>query len=272
MRSMFGWRASLGERLFHIARLIPDAIEHIAVETPPDTTGDDKDPFDIEWVDLRGRERTAKDKRGRSKGTRAYSRVTGIALHQPAVNIREPERTLSWPVHGAVLAGPHENSARVVLLHDPTAYLYHGHGFNRRDIGIEVGARACGIEGDPRTLWLPKKHSHLEGEARLAKAVEATGGQLEGCRRLMRYYAQQVEANGGRLEYIHAHRQSHKSRVSDPGSRIWQYCGEWAKAELGLSSGPGGWSLGSGHALPDAWTGEANGVRYNWRVDGRLDR
>ena len=37
-----------------------------------------------------------------------------------------------------------------------------------------------------------------------------------------------------------------------------------------LSAGPPGWSAG-GYALPDAWTGEPNGVRYNSKIDGRID-
>ena len=86
---------------------------------------------------------------------------------------------------------------------------------------------------------------------------------------LIRYYVDLVAKHGGKIEFIHAHRQSSKSRVSDPGSRIWQACGVWAINELGLSAGPPGWSAG-GYALPDAWTGEPNGVRYSSRVDGRL--
>lgn len=222
--------------------------------------------FVIDWVDLRKEPRTKS--RGKAKGSRPWRKVTGITLHQTAVNITQAKRCLNVPVHACVLDGGRDGAdATIVLLHDPTRITWHGHGFNSRDIGIEVCARAAGIEGDGRTLWLPKS---LRGKGDpLEHASEATDAELEATRRLMRYYAEMVAENGGRLQYVHAHRQSSKSRVSDPGSRIWKACGVWAQETLGLSSGPPGWAHG-GLALPDVWTGEANGVRYNHRVDGRL--
>ena len=262
-------RFNLSE-IFRILSRFKRAAE--SVEPPPKPAAELPElaaEFEIEWVDLRAEK---KPKRGRSKGRREWGKISGITLHQTAVVITKPERCLGVPVHGAVLPGRDENHAVIVLLHDPTDYMYHGNGFNRRDIGIEVSCRACGIEGDPRTLWLPSKHKGLEGDARLAKATEATDAQLEGCRRLMRYYCEQAEANGGEIEYIHAHRQATKNRVSDPGSRIWGACGEWGRDALGLNPGPPEFKIADGFALPDAWTGKAHGVRYNWRVDGRISK
>ena len=247
-----------------------EASRLVDLELPSGPEDESVDPFEITWVDLRSHPRT-KD-RGKPKGSRGWGDITGICLHQPAVWITDPLRTINWPVHRAIVPGPHENAAIIVLLQDPTAYMHHGHVFNRRDIGYEVVARACGIEGDPRTLWLPSKYKGVQGEERLAMAREATPGQLEATRRCMSFDKDLVAENGGALGFVHAHRQGHKSRVSDPGSRIWGACGEWATHNLGLSSGPGGWKAGSGHALPDAWTGVANGIRYNWRVDGRIEK
>jgi len=222
----------------------------------------------ITWVDLRSAKRTKS--RGKAKGTRPWMGVTGITLHQTACTVSRPETCLSMPVHGVVLAdGP--DAAIIVLLHDPTSILWHGNGFNTRDIGIEVACRACGIEGDPRTLWLPKKYKHLEGADRLAKATEATDAQLEACRQLIRHYDELVKKNGQMLQFIHAHRQATKNRVSDPGSRIWGVCGEWAANVLGMRKGPADFKISDGFALPDAWTGEANSVPYNWRVSATID-
>jgi hypothetical protein len=262
---MFGFRWEPVDFMRILARFAksPKTVEPEPREDPPAQEG----AYDITWVDLRD---VKKPSRGKSKGQRPWGNITGITLHQTAVVITKPERCLGVPVHGCVLPGDGDRSAVIVLLHDPTDYMYHANGFNRRDIGIEVSARACGIEGDPRTLWLPKKHKGLDGDERLAMAAEATDGQLEACRRLQRYYCDMVSENGGGVEFIHAHRQATKNRVSDPGSRIWMACGEWAIENLGLKVGLPDFQISDGKPLPDAWTGRANGVRYNWRVDGRI--
>lgn len=214
------------------------------------------------WSDLRGVERTKE--RGEAKGVRNWSKITGITLHQTAVDFGEdPMRMLNVPVHGATL-----QNGRIVLLHEPTDYMWHAGALNRTDIGIEVSCRACGIEGNGETLWLPKKYDDLRGDDRLELAIEATEGQIMATRRLVRYYIELVEQHGGKIKYIHAHRQSSKSRVSDPGSRIWLGVGEWAVEEYGLSVGPTPkWTKG-GYALPDVWTGYNRGVRYSWKISG----
>lgn len=254
------WRFSFFDLLQTFLRAKPPAVMHEpAIEKEA--------AFAIEWVDLREVKRTKS--RGRRKGTRAWDKVTGLTIHQTAVVITEPLRCLNIPVHGCILDDGH-GGAIIVLLHDPTDYLWHGHGFNRRDIGIEVACRAAGVEGQAKTLWLPKKFRGLTGADRLAEGTEATEAQLEGARILTRYYRDLVAENGGELQFIHAHRQSTKNRVSDPGSRIWAACGEWARAELGLAVGAPDFAIGSGKPLPDAWTNRPNGVRYGWNFDGRI--
>ena len=215
-------------------------------------------------VDLRAEPRSKG--RGKPKGQRPWSQITGITLHQTAVDFGDdPMRLLDVPVHDATL-----RNGLIVVLNSPTAYMYHAGGFNRRDLGIEVSCRAAGIEGDPRTVWLPRK---LRGKGSpLDHVSEATDIQLASTRRLIRARIELVAANGGEIRYMHAHRQETSQRTSDPGSRIWHELGEWAIREFGLSSGSPKFQIGTGKALPDAWTGRPNGVRYNWRVDGRLPR
>jgi hypothetical protein len=234
----------------------------------PDNSVASPEPSGRQWHDLRGEPRP--EKRGRSKGTRDWSQIKGITIHQTAVDFgTNPRRLINVPVHGATL-----RDGSIVLLHDPTAYMWHGHSFNKHDIGIEVSCRAAGIEGNGKSLWLPKevrrdgvrvKSKTLSPEERLEHATEATDDQLEATRVLIRHYVDLVEKNGGNIEFIHAHRQSSKSRVSDPGSRIWKHCGVWAIDELKLTAGSPGWSAG-GYPLPDAWTGEKNGIKYSSRV------
>ena len=228
-----------------------------------------------QWHDLRGEPRP--ESRGRSKGRRDWSKIKGITIHQTAVDFgTNPRRLINVPVHGATL-----RDGSIVLLQSPTAYMWHGHSFNKRDIGIEVSCRAAGVWDDPATavnegkwtLWLPKsiREKIAAGKTTEAENVsEATDTQLEATKELIRYYVDLVASHGGKIEFIHAHRQSSKSRTSDPGERIWKAVGKWAQEELGLSAGPPGWSAG-GYPLPDVWTDEPNGVRYNWRIDRRIE-
>lgn len=214
------------------------------------------------WSDLRGVKRTKSA--GRPKGERDWSTVTGITLHQTAVDFGDdPMRMLNVPAHGATL-----RDGRIVLLNSPTAYMWHGNSLNKTDIGIEVSCRACGIEKNPKTLWLPRKYDHLDAENRLSMADEATDVQLMATRRLVRYYIDTVAEHGGQIKYIHAHRQSNKRKPSDPGSRIWREVGQWAIEHHGLVPGDSPTWTSGGSPLPDVWTGENNGIRYSWKVSG----
>lgn len=272
LRALFYRRRPIDveEEPTEVQKLPPSAIVEVVNEAGESVPT----PAGRQWHDLRGEPRTKS--RGEPKGTRDWSKIKGICLHQTAVDFgTNPRRLLNVPVHGATLS-----DGAIVLLQDPRAYMWHGHSFNKFDIGIEVSCRAAGLVDDPETaenesvltLWLPKSIKEKIAK-RKAKATdylrEATDEQLEATKELVRHYVDLVAAHGGKIEFIHAHRQSSKSRTSDPGERIWKAVGIWAQEELGLSAGPPGWSAG-GTALPDAWTGEPNGVRYNWKVDGRL--
>jgi len=279
---MFGSRWDFTEYLIGFWAQFKAAQE--SIEPPPkkaDELDEGAPEFSVHWIDWRKRKKTKS--RGRSKGSRPWSKVTGITLHQTAVNITDPERCLNVPVHSCVMdGGPNGEDATIILLHDPTDYMYHANGFNRRDIGIEVCCRAAGVEDDPATAadesvlttWLPKsiRQRIAAGKTTAHEHIsEATDAELEACRRLIRYYCEQAEQNEGEIAFIHAHRQATKNRVSDPGSRIWLNCGELARDKLGLDVGPPDFKIADGMPLPDAWTGKAHGIRYNWRVDGRIE-
>jgi hypothetical protein len=216
------------------------------------------------WHDLKNVPRTKE--RGESKGDRDWKNITGITIHQTACQFgNNPQRVLNVPVHGVTLS-----DGSIVLLHPPTNYLWHANSLNKTDIGIELSCNVPGVEGVAETFWLPKKYKYLKGEERLARASLPTEKQLEATKRLIKYYVDEVAENGGKIKYIHAHRQSSKSRVADPGEQIWKAVGEWAVEELGLDPHYG-WTKG-GLPLPDVWTGKANGVRYSSKYDGRLKK
>lgn len=264
------WRFSLFEMLQALRRQHDYKILDI---TPPLPAPREAPEVTIQWVDMRTVKRTKS--RGKRKGTRPWTKVTGITLHQTAVVFSSAHRCLNIPVHSVVLDDGN-GGAIIVLLHDPTDYMWHANGFNRGDIGIEVSCRAAGIADDPETakdeskwtVWLPKI-LRGKGDPR-DHLTEATDAQLEAARVLVKHYDDLVGKNGGALQFIHAHRQATKNRVSDPGSRIWLAVGEWARETLGLFAGPKDFKISNGFPLPDAWTGRPNGIRYSWKVDGRL--
>lgn len=252
-----------------LKRFLPSPKAEECVEVPiPGPVIEDKEEeepedlilADLVWSDLRKEPRT-KD-RGKSKGRRTWKNCKGITLHQTAVDFgTNPKRLLNVPVHGATL-----RDGKIVLLHDPIDYMWHAHALNKYDIGIEVSCRAAGILGDGRTFWRSKTDKQ-KGRQYASLVKEATDIQLEATKELCRYYINQVKENGGEILYIHAHRQGHKSRVGDPGSRIWQEVAIPIMEEFGLTCGPVGWKTGSGHPIPEAWDPvNGKGVPYSGRV------
>ena len=189
-----------------------------------------------------------KFKRGRAKGWRPWSKVTGITLHQTASgNLHADHRLLlAIPAHAIVHC-----DGSVSLLHAPTSVVYHGHGLNAQTIGIEIDCRAAGTEGDASTFWRSTT-DRLLGCSYELLVREATAEQLEAARWLVSKYAGMVEQSGGRIATLWAHRQSHSSRTSDPGSRIWKGVALPMIAALGLVD-VSHLTLGTGRAIPKEW-------------------
>lgn len=210
------------------------------------------------YVDLTKTPRK-KGSRGTSKGTRKWSQIDTICFHQTACIFSTPERMLGVPAHSGVM-----RDGKIVLLHNPTSYMWHGHSANKFSIGIEIVARAAGIEGDGRTFWRSssdkKKGKKYEDLVR-----ECTDIQLAACRELCKYYIELVKKNGGEIKYVIPHRSSHSSRVSDPGSRIWKEVALKIQEEFGLKLRK---PVGSGNPVPQAWDPSQVGVRYSPNVKG----
>lgn len=210
-------------------------------------------------VDLRETVRGESVKRGRAKGTRAIADVDALCLHQTAAPIAAASRFLGVPTHGAVLP-----DGTIVLLHPPTAYLWACHAGNKRAISIEVSCRADGICGDPHTFWRSKRE-RKQGKTRDALRAEATQDQIDATRHLCKYYIDEVRRLGGCVIEVLAHRQTHKSRVSDPGSLIWENVALPVAKFNGLGCGVKGFTMGSGKPIPRVWDPRCR-ARYSWRV------
>lgn len=200
--------------------------------------------------DLRDVPRTPGE-RGAPHGTRPWSQIVGITLHQTATRDFSPSHSGldHVPAHAMV-----HRDGSVSLLHHPEKYIYHGNALNGGTIGIEVAARAAGTEGDPATFWRSKAEK-VAGKTYDQLVAEATPAQLDALAELIRYYYDLAKSNGGEINGIWAHRQGASDRDSDPGSRIWSV-GEKMTRELGLKDRRD-MTLGSGKTIPMSWRTDA---------------
>lgn len=156
--------------------------------------------------------------RGRAKGARSWSKVVGITWHQTATRD-------FGPYHPGLLAVPahimiHRDGS-CSLLHPLTALVWHGHALNGGTVGVEVACRAAGVEGDASTFWRSRDEV-ARGKSMADLGNEANEAQLAAIPAVMEWVFREVLDHGGSLRANWAHRQGHKSRASDPGSRIWK--------------------------------------------------
>jgi len=185
----------------------------------------------------------------RNPKTRPIEVVDTICLHQlSAANFHRGIRRWKHKEYHWVVEC---EDARAYLMHDPNIRTHHGNGFNYRSVGLGVEGCYAGVEGDLDTFWRPaedpdRQPMHLNC-AMVGAIVAAIGATCE-----------MVKAAGGEIKYIGAHRQSSRSRRSDPGSAIWKValaCME----NMGLKEAK---TLKHGRPIPEAWDPRNEGVRY----------
>lgn len=205
------------------------------------------------------------DKQGRE---RRWSDVTGITLHQTAtcfLNTEDPDsgktdhaigRVSKIKAHAVVL----RNGA--VSLNAPLTHrmAQAQRWFNKTDVGVEIDGWYGGVHTDLSTFWKPKSRPSR-------KPMELSAIQVEACRDLCRWIVETVAANGGAVRYIHAHRQTHRGKPSDPGQLLWQSVAMWCQQQFGLTNGGDGWVVphnkqrrgdcfsdrGPGRPIPREW-------------------
>jgi|GEM_PF-5059376 len=155
-------------------------------------------------------------KRAQPYGSRTWAKTTTVMLHTTGVSRMGSLRGLGIPCHAFL-----PDDEAIVLCHSLTALVAHGHAGNSFSVGLEVS-------GD--------------------RDFDADS-QIDRGRAFLRYFQQLrwEQAGDDAPCYVMSHRMAHKSRVQDPGQRIWTELGEWAIDELGYELGP---VVGSGRANP----------------------
>jgi N-acetyl-anhydromuramyl-L-alanine amidase AmpD len=192
-------------------------------------------------------------------GARPWSKVTGITLHQTACEMGL--HVARYDTIGAHFVVMRDGIA--LWMHDATRLIGHGGqrnpphaGWNPQCIGIEIDGLFAGIAGDPRTVWddpSTKVHEH---------DIPPTDEQIVTTKNLCRWIVGDVAAHGGKIGALVAHRQASSDRESDPGSAVWQQVAMPLHAELGLTDGGPGFTVGYGLPIPVEWDSSRVGIRY----------
>lgn len=185
---------------------------------------------------------------------RTWEHVTGVCLHQTACNMGERvERYDAIAVHFVVL-----RSGRVLWMANMDEVLIHGNGWNNQCVGIEIDGLYAGLEGADRlrTTWDDPTTPTRE------QPQDVTPEAMAAARELVRWICGEVATNGGLVRALVAHRQSSSSRENDPGEAIWKAVALPLHAELGLTDGGIGFTLGDGLPIPERWDPRCVGVKY----------
>ncbi len=185
-------------------------------------------------------------------GSREWSKVTGICLHQTACLLGE--RPSRWDTVGCHVGVTREG--KVIWLHDFNRLIVHGNGWNTQTVGIEIDGLYAGVEGDPKTVWDdPNTPTKETGMVLTQEAIEAT-------QQAIRFIADEIAKHGGKLKAIVAHRQASANRRADPGSAIWKAIALPMAEELNTSDGGPGFKLGKGYVIPESWDPSRKGYKY----------
>lgn len=175
------------------------------------------------------------------KRKRKWKDIKGITLHQTATNFGN--NVLRYKNIAAQVGVTPDG--KVVLMNPMEWVVYHGNSFNSKDVGIEIDGHFAGIEGNIKTYWRPKSKPNRQ-------PMTVSEAQIEATLAAIKWIIDTVAAHGGKVEYIHAHRQSSKSRTSDPGSKVWQRIALEAKKRFGLIDGGPKFKVG-GYPIPKDW-------------------
>jgi hypothetical protein len=189
---------------------------------------------------------------GQPARKRRMSTVTGFCLHQAAVFATETaERWKNGGCHFAVFT-----TGEVLWLHDMEWNVAHGGLWNTATVGIEFNGRFEGKRGDPHTMWIDKENPRPQPPMDLTPAQRFAGMDL------IRWQYSEGLKRGARWKALVAHRQASGDRRNDPGEQIWKEVALPLHAELGLTDGGIGFTLGDGLPIPEAWDPRCVGVRY----------
>ena len=180
------------------------------------------------------------------KGTRLWSKITGITLHQTGCPMSEsPSRWYGLKAHYGITY-----SGQIYQIRKETDFGWHAQGQSHTHIGIEIAGFFCGEEGNPKTRPGGPKEWAIQS---------VTPQQIHATKQLIRYESLLLKVHGSQLRTIDPHRTATNDRQPDPGSKVWKEIAIPLLQELSCTTGK---VTGKGMPLPDVWSGENKGIKY----------
>lgn len=178
--------------------------------------------------------------------------VDMVVLHQTACVFGNPDhRDPDGRYRRAMNVACHVLAFRdgVIAFPNPLPwYVYHGNKFNKRSLGEEIEGHFPGLPDDPSTPRREDIQSTWGNEP-----TPLTPEGLEAAREGLRLLVYKAKAWGADVKYLAAHRQSSKTRQSDPGWEPWQKVAvEFGERVMGLTLVPD-LVVGDGRPIPRAW-------------------
>lgn len=175
--------------------------------------------------------------------------INTVLIHQTGCEM--PSTPMGWRRLNAHLGMTEEGLGLIV--NDFTDMIWHAQGLSAVSIGLETEGNFYGIDGKKNTLW--KGGGGPDHLTRVA---------LKNFENMFVFLCRWFETNQIEWKYIHAHRQSHKSRPADPGQEIWQEVAmKWIQ-RLGISDAGPDFFSGSGKPIPREWNPKYKKNKY-WK-------
>jgi len=175
-------------------------------------------------------------KKGDPKRPLKLSQIRGVTIHQTACQIGDKERRYdNVACHVAIT-----QSGKIIWVNDFERYVWHGHGFNKYTLGIELDGHFAGLESlnEETGEWEPDLDTYWRPKSRPDRMpLSITPAQAEACKQVIRWMKRYIDGNGGNFDHIVAHRQSSGSRISDPGEKTWKLVALPLFDELGMTEG-----------------------------------
>jgi len=242
---------------------IPKEVLEALNKAPPHAAPLARGDLDLEGVEVYDLRDKAKNPHHKSKTVhgqtvrRAASKVVAITIHQTAVKFGIKSYQISAAGGDAKLAlarRAYNVACHALAFHDGFIslaapmrwYIYHANTLNRRSLGLEIDGNYPGLIG---------------GRTNNNKtATTVTDNLIRAARMAVKLLMEEGRKAGCPIEYIHAHRQSSKSRRADPGEALWrQVVLEYAVPVLGLKTQPEK-TWGNGRPIPREWDPEGVGA------------
>lgn|GEM_PF-1328101 len=185
------------------------------------------------------------------KRKNGWKDIKGITLHQTACLLGvKASRYKKVSAHIGI-----PRDGKIVQMNGLDWVVYHGHAFNKKDVGIEIDGHFSGLESydEATKTWTPNLKTYWKPQSQPdRKPLSVTDSQVRATLRAIEWIIEEVKKHGGEVVYLHAHRQSSKSRTSDPGEKVWRLIALEAKERWGLKDGGGSFEIG-GYPIPHDW-------------------